>query len=157
MNEEGGAGRQGVHKAGGTGRQYQGQDRADPNSEGEGARRRGESDAKGAKHRSTHEDKGGRRRVASDTSSSQDNSKGENEAWGAGRQGVYEAGGVGAGIRASARNFFFRIRRKFSKTQCKITQNSEKFGKKLECCGSSDWQDHSSSPAARLEDSHIAL
>ena len=93
MNEEGGAGRQGVHEAGGTGRQDQGQDRADPNSEGEGARRQGESDAKSAEHRSTHEDEGGRRRAASDTSSSQDNAKGENEALGAGRQGVYKARG----------------------------------------------------------------
>lgn len=57
-----------MHEAGGTGRQDKGQDRADPNSEGEGTRRRGESDAKGAKHRSTHKDEGGRRRAASDTS-----------------------------------------------------------------------------------------
>ena len=148
-----------MHEAGGTGRQDQGQDRADPNSEGEGARRRGESDAKGAEHRSTHEDEGGRRRAASDTSSSHDNAKGENEAWGAGRQGVYEAVGVGhrGGNQSFCWEFFFRIRRKFGKTQCKITLNSEKFGKKLECRGSSDWQDRSSSPAARLEDSHIAL
>ena len=64
-----------------------------PNSEGEGARRQGESDAKSAEHRSTHKDEGGRRRAASNTSSSQDNAKGENEALGAGRQGVYEARG----------------------------------------------------------------
>ena len=82
-----------MHEAGGTGRQYQGQDRADPNSEGEGARPQGESDAKSAEHRSTHEDEGGRRRAASDTISSQDNAKGENEALGAGRQGVYKARG----------------------------------------------------------------